>query len=105
MYSGIIIFAMLPFFLAFSKLPQVISYKAALMSKKAAKPAIQKCWLVTAIIRNIKQEKIDETETTLSVIATPKGKYYFILLVTSLTTVTILLYGAKIIRSTLFYVK
>ena len=82
MYSGII-FVMLPFFLAFSKQPQVISYKGALKSKKTAKPAIKKCWLVTAIIRNIKQGKIDETETTLSVIASPKGKYYFILLVTS----------------------
>ena len=96
---------MFPFILAFSKLPQVISYKGALKSKKAAKPAIKKCWLVTAIITKIKQGKIDETETTLSVSATPKGKYHFILLVTSLNTVTILLYGAKIFRSTLFYVK
>ena len=34
-----------------------------------AKPEIPKGGMVTAIIRNIKQEKLNETETTSSVIA------------------------------------
>ena len=56
-----------------------MSYKAALLSKVSAKPEIPKGGMVTAIIRNIKQEKRDETETTSSVIAIPKGRFSSIL--------------------------
>ena len=55
-----------------------MSYKAALLSKKVpAKPEIPKGGMVTAIIRNIEHEKINETETTSSVIAIPKGRLLF----------------------------
>ena len=39
MYSGIIIFAMLPFFLAFSKQPQVLSYKQGSFNVKEGRKA------------------------------------------------------------------
>ena len=48
----------------------MMSYKAALLPKTVpAKPEIPKGGMVNAFIRNIKQEKLNETETTSSEIA------------------------------------